>query len=89
MSEEQTHNLNKNFLSSLTQFCNETGVDLIVAVGMCSVYHKHNKSLESVISLFIDAGFTDCEIREEVNKKGGLSDAFYWFDQHPEEFAII
>jgi len=89
MSEEQTYNLNKNFLNSLMEFCDEKNVDLITAIGMCSVYHKHNKSLESVISLFIDAGFTDSEIREEVNKKGGLSDAFHWFDQHPNEFAII
>lgn len=68
-------------------FSVENEVDLLAVWGMHSVYLKHNKRLESVISFLIDGGFNDEEIAQEVNKKGGLSDAFAWFDKHPEVFS--
>ena len=68
-------------------FSVENEVDLSAVLGMWSLYLKHNKSLESVISFLMDANLNDEAIAEEVNKKGGLSDAFAWFDKYPEVFS--
>ena len=68
-------------------FSVENEVDLSAVLGIWSLYLKHNKSLESVIGFLMDANLNDEAIAEEVNKKGGLSDAFAWFDKYPEVFS--